>query len=950
MFVIGLLQPKKCMKSLLLTCLTLILFAKVFSIPHSKTETKLSLKENTLKYRLPSKIFPSHYNISLKPYLREEDGPKRFTFDGEVFINLATNEFNLTKITLHSAKLNYTIRELYETARPQIQIKITRIDEDPLDTGKCSLTLESALKPKTNYTLHCVYRGLMEDDMNGFYKSYYLDAQNETRWLGSTQFQPNHARRAFPCFDEPKFKATFDVAITRFRSFKTISNTRLILSQRLDKNYFKDIFATTPLMSTYLLAFLVSDFNERNDIEGEFYVSARPDYFTLTEYALNVGRKLLAEYDKYTKLPFYEMGVEKMHVAAIPDFAAGAMENWGLLMYREQALLYDKESTTLFSKQQVAEVIAHEQAHMWFGDIVTMEWWSYTWLNEGFATYFQYFITDLVHPEMEADKQFVVHKLQDIMIKDSTNDTNPLTDLTVNSPDDINGMFNHISYSKGGSVIRMIEHAIGEPNLQKSLQNYLDAYKYTNTVPQNIFDHLKANWPSSSKKYADGVFTSFTEQVGYPVINIVLADDSKSMTIEQKRFLLNPEDGSDVSLLYTVPFTFTTNLKKNFKSTFPNMYLEPNTDKVTVNFKEPVKWVIGNIQETGFYRVNYSTPIWHQIRQALRSENWDGIHELNRAQYVNDLLTFARAGHLSYELAMMCLDYLETETNYLPWKAAFEGFEFLADRLSLEKESFAKYILKITEKAYNSFGFVESPTDKVLDIYTRSKMILWNCKYGHEGCIEEALKLFRNMDNKPIPVNIRKDVYCTAMRHGTEDDFERLYQKMKTEQISMEQVLIIHNLGCVREKKLVKRYFHIILSDDIRRQDKKKALETLYNSNAENVSPVFDLIVDNFETFFKVMGNKAEVAQQISKLAECFTTKEQQSKFDTFIAKRGNKFEGSKEALRTAAKAVKENLEWSEKRLGHVVQFLKDYKNSSRRIGMSMLTVALMAIIVYLIN
>ncbi|XP_055908825.1 membrane alanyl aminopeptidase-like [Eupeodes corollae] len=938
------------MKLFLMGLLSLALFAAVISVPITKAEVEpLAEVKADVNYRIPSNVLPSHYDISLKPYLLTGDGNKQFTFDGEVYINISTTESNLKTIILHSKRLTYSVRELYESAVPKTKLKINKFEEDPV-TDKFTLTLDAVLKPKTDYTLHFVYTGLMEDDMHGFYKSSYVDSKNKTRWLGSTQFETNHARRAFPSFDEPKFKATFDVAITRFRSFKTVSNTRMIQSQRIDNNYFKDIYATTPPMSTYLLAFLVSDFNERTDVDGQFYVVARPEYFGQTEYGFDIGRELLTAFDTYTKLPFYEYGVEKMHLAAIPDFSAGAMENWGLLTYRERALLYEEGSTTLSAKQSIAGVIAHEQAHMWFGDLVTCDWWSHTWLNEGFARYFQYFMTAEVDPTFEMDKQFVVDQIHVVFRMDSTNNTNPMSDETAASPEDLSRMFNSISYNKGGSVIRMIRHAIGEESFKKSLQSYLNEFKYTNTVPKNIFDHWTANWPADTKKYANGVLTSFTEQVGYPVLHIELAADSKSMTVEQKRFLLTPGDGSDAKLLYTVPFTYTTNVQKDFNTTTPNLYLEAKTDKVNVTFKDAIKWVVGNIQETGYYRVNYSTNAWHQIHHALSSQNWDGIHELNRAQYVDDLLALSRSGQLQYELSMMCLSYLETETNYLPWTAAFNGFDFLAVRLGLDKDNFAYYIIKISKKAYNSLGFEENKSDKTLDIYARSKVISWNCKYGHSDCIAEALKLFRNMHNKPVPVNIRGAVYCTAMRDGTEKDFEDLFNKLKAEQVPTEQVLIINNLGCVKDKKLVERYFNIILSDDIRRQDKSSALSTLYTENAENVSPVFDLVTENFEALQKAMGSYSSVATEISNIASRFTTKEQQAKLDAFINKSGTQFGSSQKTLTKAATTVKENLEWSEKRLPPVVKYLKDFRNSATSIGISTFTVALVAFISYMLR
>lgn len=224
-------------------------------------------------------------------------------------------------------------------------------------------------------------------------------------------------------------------------------------------------------MSTYLLAFIISEFSIRKD--DKFGVLARPEFYTQTQYSFNVGREILDAMSKYLAMDYYSLGNDKMDMAAIPDFSAGAMENWGLLTYRERSLLVDETATTLASRQSIAAVVAHEQAHMWFGDLVTCKWWSYTWLNEGFARYFQYFGTAMVEKEWELGAQFVIDQVQSVMGMDSTEATNPMTDENTYTPADLSRMFNSISYNKGASFIRMIEHTMGTENFQKSLREYL---------------------------------------------------------------------------------------------------------------------------------------------------------------------------------------------------------------------------------------------------------------------------------------------------------------------------------------------------------------------------------------------------------------------------------------------------------------------------------------------
>ena len=226
-------------------------------------------------------------------------------------------------------------------------------------------------------------------------------------------------------------------------------------------------------MSTYLLAFIVSELRIRENIPKTFGVIARPLAYSQTEFAFNEGQKSLAKLDDWMGYKFSDTPqMKKMHMAALPDFEAGAMENWGLLTYRETALLYDPDVSTNLAQQRVATVITHEQAHMWFGDLVTCEWWSYTWLNEGFATYFEYFATGMVENTWGLDLQFNVDMLQPVLSTDSTETTHPMSH-EVNTPSEISAIFDNISYNKGGTIIRMVEHLIGTQNFQTALRDYL---------------------------------------------------------------------------------------------------------------------------------------------------------------------------------------------------------------------------------------------------------------------------------------------------------------------------------------------------------------------------------------------------------------------------------------------------------------------------------------------
>ncbi|KAM7359496.1 uncharacterized protein ACRADG_013108 [Cochliomyia hominivorax] len=878
-----------------------------------------------VNYRLPLTIYPVNYKITLKPYL-EESHPRAFSFDGECYLEIQPKN-NTKQIQLHIKNLEISLSEYYQKDTPNNVKALPNVTPNTL-TDIVVYDLEEELKANVSYILHYKYVGHMDDDMHGFYRSYYQTSKNVTKWLGATQFQRNHARRAFPSFDEPKFKATFDLSLTRHRSLKTTGPTRLI-DIKPEGEYITDVYDTTPKMSAYILAFIVSEFNDRYD--GEFGVLARPEYYSQTEYAYDVGKKLLKALDDFTGIPYYSMGVDKMHVAAIPDFSAGAMENWGLLTYRERALLFDDNHSTLSSKESIASIIAHEQAHMWFGDLVTCDWWSYTWLNEGFASYFEYFTTHTVDSSFEMDKQFVVDYVQSVMGMDATNATNPMSDEDTHTPSDLARMFNSISYNKAASFIRMTRYILGEESFKKAMNEYLTTNAYTNTVPEDLLKIWKKYWPIQYSSYADKYFYSFTTQVGYPVVTFNRTDDT-TVQISQKRFLLKDFDTANPSLTYTVPITYTTSAEKNFVDATPKLFLQENPVSVTIN--KDATWIVGNIQETGYYRVNYDTKSWHRIHHKLYADNWDGIHELNRAQVVDDLLNLARAGEIDYSLAFDVLEYLETETNYLPWTSAFNGFNYITIRLGTDTKDFADYLHYLTNKVYNKLGFEEKKEDTPLDIYTRSRVLSWICKFGHAECISKAKSYFnKDLKANPVPVNIRSVVYCSSMREGNEQDFNKLYNKFKTETVATEETLLLTSLGCVKDSKLVERFFNMIMSDEVRRQDKSRALSSLYSENNENVDPVFDLVEKNVDALANAMGDYSSVASVVSNIASRFTTKEQLEKLKTFNNKYQSKFDSSTSTLKNAEKTVEFNLNWSNDKLGPIKTFLREHAKSGAAVN-----------------
>ncbi|CAG9794999.1 unnamed protein product [Diatraea saccharalis] len=538
--------------------------------------------------------------------------------------------------------------------------------------------------------------------MTGLYRNWYRNnATDEPSWMASTHFQATAARFAFPCYDEPSFKATFDVIITRPEGFGSWFCTRRVDTEdSAIENYKDDIYSRTPVMSTYLLALIVADYKSREKNENGklmYEVIARPAAMedNQGDYAFYFGQELLEKMNNHTDMDFYSVNENiKMTQAAIPDFSAGAMENWGLLVYREAYIMYSDKHSDGFFKQRIAYILSHEIAHMWFGNLVTCDWWDNLWLNEGFARYYQYYLTDWVDPELGLGIRFIPEQVHTSLLTDSANNPHPLNNPGLGSPVEVRTMFTQISYNKGAAVIRMTEHLMGSNNHREGLRKYLKQRSFKTALPIHLFQALQeaAEETGAIEQYGPDFniidyYKTWSEQSGHPVLNVEVNHQTGQMTIHQRRFNIN--SGYSVSTTnWIVPITFATASDPYFEDTKPSHII---TESVTVIDRKSIgdEWVIFNKQQTGFYRVNYDDYTWDLITTLLRGPNRTLVHEFNRAQIVNDVFQFARSGLMSYTRAFNILSFMRFETEYAPWAAAISGFNWVRNRFvrtTLEKQ------------------------------------------------------------------------------------------------------------------------------------------------------------------------------------------------------------------------------------------------------------------------
>ena len=467
--------------------------------------------------KLPTGVLPTAYELKITPDLAN------FTFGGEVDIAIEVLS-PTSSITLNAIELDISEARIGPKAGPAQNGEVTY--DVPAETATIAFPSEIEPGPAT---LSLTFTGTLNDRLRGFYRSRYLDKGGNERYLASTQFEPTDARRALPCWDEPSLKATFAVTLVVPSALAAISNMpeeSPVRSEGEDNGTKTVRFATTPPMSTYLLAFAVGDMKcvqERSKSGTLMRIWATSGNEDRGRYALDVSLRLLDYFNDYFGIPY---PLPKLDHLAIPDFAAGAMENWGCITYREPTLLVDENSSSAGTRQLVAEIVSHEMAHMWFGDLVTMAWWNDLWLNESFASWMGDKAVDALYPEWDKWNQFLVDDTGRALRLDGLKNSHPI-EQAVDDPAEIGQLFDAISYSKGASVIRMLEAYIGEDSFRAGINSYLQKHSHGNATTSDLWSSLG----EASGQPVGEIMDSWTKQTGYPFVEIAVNRGDEGATV-----------------------------------------------------------------------------------------------------------------------------------------------------------------------------------------------------------------------------------------------------------------------------------------------------------------------------------------------------------------------------------------------------------------------------------
>ncbi|KAL3885524.1 hypothetical protein ACJMK2_025576 [Sinanodonta woodiana] len=914
-----------------------ILFVKKYeSTIRTWLKSAKSSSEHLTDVRLPRHVYPLSYDIELKPNMYEGD-EKNFTFDGFVRIHIQCRDAE-SSVTLHSNKLSIdesSIQFIWEsgTGRGPKYISLNYDEERQF----LIIQLDSSMIEGENYSLQMNFTGALDGSLAGFYLSKN-NRGNETIYIATSQMEPTDARKTLPCFDEPDIKSYFNVILVRKRNLKSLSNMPIKITESRGDDFEADIFERTAKMSTYLLAFIVGDFVYKSNTTSKnitYRVWSPPESINQTEKALDYGTRIITHYANYYGIDF---PLPKQDMIAIPDFEADAMENWGLITYRETAMLYEPGVASESDLQRVAVVVAHELAHQWFGDLVTMDWWDDLWLNEGFASYVEYMGTDFVEPSWKMFEQFVTETLHTAFEFDALVTSHPLFGV-VQNPDELYEIFDGISYNKGASMIQMAQFFLGETTFQKGLQRYLRNRAFQNANHNDLWNALEevkneSNHQTVEEATVKDILDTWTLQMNYPVVMLSISGNGTTL-LSQKRLLSNKfaKDPmkyiSPFNYTWKIPFTMTTSDNTNFnQSKFDVMWLT-SEEQVFPN-KYPTSngsWVIGNVMVKGYYRVNYQENNWNALIRQLNQE-YRKIYVSNRAQLINDAMELAKAGELSMELALNIFQYLDKEREYTPWVAAKVQLSYIDDMIVRTElyGAFEKFIKSKVAGIFNELGLNDTGASHI-ESYLRSSIANSACYYGIEDCVQNATAQYREWMTNPninsIDADLKSTIYCTAVREGGADEWDFALAQYRKSPVAAEKSNLLSAMACTREVWILSKYLDMTLEGtDIKTQDATSVIVGVA-ANPVGTLLAWDFFREKIEDILNKFGPESfSLITMIKGLTSTFNTNFQLQQLEEFKDQHPDLGSGTR-ALQQAIETTEANINWMKVNYDIVAKWLQ---------------------------
>ena len=734
-------------------------------------------------YRLPRTVLPSQYQVSLSPSLDDASFTGSVTISAEATQVVNEIVLNAIELDIHSVEVNgspvaFSLNEELER-----------------------LIIDAAVSPGP-ITLHISFTGTLNDKLRGFYRSTFTDENGATRTIATTQMQSTDCRRAFPCFDEPDFKATFAIDITCDADLLAVSNGREIRRETQPNGQVRIWFSETMLMSTYLVAFVVGPLEATEPVmvgSLPLRVIHVPGKSHLTEFGLRVGAFCIEWFENYYGIPYPS---DKCDLLALPDFAAGAMENLGCITFREVLLLVDPATSTQIEQELVAAVVAHELAHMWFGDLVTMRWWNGIWLNEAFATFMEVAATDAFAPQWTMWTSFGLDRSAAFEV-DSLHSTRTV-EFPVESPADADGMFDVLTYQKGGALLRMLEQYLGPDRFRAGVNHYLKKHSYGNTETGDLWDAIEhvVSTDGGENVPVRALMDSWIWQAGYPLVSA--RGDGAELVLSQRQFTF---DNTPDATLWVIP----VHVRVGNEATKVLL----NTDELRLPLADSSAAVVVNAGGPGFYRVEYSTDLLSRITGTTLAT----LTTLERYNLVDDAWNAVVAGALTTENFIEFARGFQNENDLAVWQVltkALTGLGRLIPRDNMA--SFNTFVSSLVTPAYTRLG--ESPAPHEDDLVSKLRGLLLSTLaiHGNNTAAQQRCRniLMNNAESDPELVAASTTVVAAT---GDTGDYEWFVDKFTNAPTPQEKVRMLYALAEFDDVELMKRTCRLAFSGDVKSQD-----------------------------------------------------------------------------------------------------------------------------------
>ena len=746
-------------------------------------------------YRLPTTVFPERYEIKLTPDLSAA------TFAGEekVFVQVIEP---VRQVVVNAAELEF---QAISIKGPGGKVVRGNAALD-IENEQATFNFPETLNPG-RWELQITYSGILNDKLHGFYRSTYKDPNGREKTLASTQFESTDARRAFPCWDEPAFKAVFQVTLVVDQDLTAISNARVLHENPLSGTGKKAVvFADTIKMSTYLVAFIVGEFEGTDPVmvgNAPLRVWAVPGKGHLAKFAREIGAFSLAFFSRYYDIAYPG---DKLDLIAIPDFASGAMENLGAITFRETALLVDEGKATRAELERVADVVSHENAHMWFGDLVTMKWWNGLWLNEAFATFMEMLAVDAWKPEWRRWDSFTVSRAAAMQV-DGLKSTRPI-EFPVERPEEAAGMFDVLTYEKGASVLRMLEQYLGQDAFRDGIRLYLRRHEYANAETTDLWDALE----DSTRQPARALMDSWIFQAGYPLISVERKTGDLILSQRIFRYL---QDGANPDRKFHVPVF----LRAGTKQGTVNQTVLMTDEELRIQLPGDFDWVVANAGGHGFYRVRYSSELMTAVKRELQSN----LLAVERFNLVNDTWATTQAHLTSLTDYLDLIDLLRDESDLNVWTAVIISCHHLHRILDeVQDRSFQERIRAIFNPALQRLTWSPREGETDLERQLRGELInALGTVAEDKACQQRARELYAQYEKDPTSVerNLTPALVSIVAHTGTSADYEKFYSRFKNAQTPQEETRYLFALGGFRQPDLIDRTLQMTINGEVRTQN-----------------------------------------------------------------------------------------------------------------------------------